>query len=196
MSQNVFPVLKGRGWSVLKTPLWSNRIQTSTSGLEVRAKLWTLPRYRFELTYPLLREYSGHDDMRQLLTLYQSVSGTYDTFLYKDLDDYSVTAQAFGTGTGSTQAFQLIRSYAGLSEPVRGVAAGTQIFINGTLQTSGYTISNTGLVTFSTAPSAGAALTWTGTFYYRCRFEQDGLELEQFFANWWACNSLTFVSVK
>ena len=45
--------------------------------------------------------------------------------------------------------------------------------------------SSTGMVTFVTAPAAAAALTWTGAFYWRCRFllpENAGATHEQLIA--------------
>jgi len=45
---------------------------------------------------------------------------------------------------------------------------------------AGYTIGSTGLVTFTTAPASGAALTWTGTYYFRCRFTKDQIEFDGF----------------
>lgn len=47
-----------------------------------------------------------------------------------------------------------------------------KIYVNETLQTaSQYTVSASGLVTFSSAPTSGYQLTWSGTFYARVRFD-------------------------
>jgi hypothetical protein len=50
----------------------------------------------------------------------------------------------------------------------------TNIKKAGVVQTNpaNYSISATGLVTFTSRPGA-AALTWTGTYYWRVRFDQD-----------------------
>jgi len=53
-----------------------------------------------------------------------------------------------------------------------------------------------GLVTFATAPAAGAKLTWTGNFYFRCRFDEDEWpDLEEFVSLIWSQSSFKFRSV-
>jgi hypothetical protein len=53
----------------------------------------------------------------------------------------------------------------------------------------------TGLVTYTTAPPAGAKLLWTGSFYYRCAFDEDKLELVKFMNKWWSIKKLPFTSI-
>jgi len=43
-----------------------------------------------------------------------------------------------------------------------------------------WSIGNTGLVTFSVAPPAGATIKWSGNYYYLCAFSQDTQTFEQF----------------
>jgi hypothetical protein len=73
-----------------------------------------------------------------------------------------------------------------------------QLFVNGTLKTLGtdYTISSSALVTFTVAPAANAALTWTGSYYWRCRFDQDLSEFNNFLTQLWELKQLSFVTVK
>ena len=67
---------------------------------------------------------------------------------------------------------------------------------NGSVVSSAnYSISN-GLVTFATAPTSGAALTWTGMFGFLCRFEDDSVDFDQFMSNLWQVESLKFRSVR
>jgi hypothetical protein len=37
-------------------------------------------------------------------------------------------------------------------------------------------INGTGIITFNSAPAPGAKLTWTGSFYYLCRFAEDTID--------------------
>jgi hypothetical protein len=60
---------------------------------------------------------------------------------------------------------------------------------------SAYALAN-GAVTFATAPANGAALAWTGYFGFLCRFEGDDLDFEQFMANLWKADSVTFRSLR
>lgn len=80
-------------------------------------------------------------------------------------------------------------------ETVGSINIGTPvIMINGVPQ-SAYTIAN-GLITFTTAPSAAAVLTWTGCFGFLCRFDDDSVDFDQFMSSLWRLESLKFRSVR
>lgn len=59
-----------------------------------------------------------------------------------------------------------------------------------------YALSSTGIVTFAVLPLIGAILTWTGSYYARCRFMQDLSEFNEFANNFWELKQLQFQSVK
>lgn len=59
-----------------------------------------------------------------------------------------------------------------------------------------YTLGPTAIITFTIAPLMNAALTWTGAFYYRCRFEEDELSVTQFMQSWWKTKTVTIRSIK
>lgn len=59
-----------------------------------------------------------------------------------------------------------------------------------------YTISATGLVTLSSALATGNYLSWTGSYYYRVRFEQDELEFDREFSRIWNGKTVKLISVK
>ena len=184
MSNSTFPVFAGLGWSVFKTPKWSTKIQTSVSGKELRSAFYGYPIYDFTLTYEVLRADLVNLELQTLMGFFNARQGSFDNFLYSDPTDCQVTAQPVGTGNGSQTLFTLCRTYGGFTEPVMNINAITGIYLNGTL-TSAYTIDSTGDVTFTTAPGAGVAVTWTGTYYYRCRFVKDSIELENFMHQLW-----------
>ena len=73
-----------------------------------------------------------------------------------------------------------------------------QIFVNGVLKTPGtdYTISSSGLVTFTAAPAAGAQLSWIGSYFFRVRFDLDAAEFNEFLYQLWDLKQLTFLTVK
>ena len=66
------------------------------------------------------------------------------------------------------------------------------IYVNGTLTTPSL-ISSTGLVTFSSAPANLATITWTGNFYYRCRFTMDSADFTLFMKDLWALKKLSLI---
>lgn len=58
-----------------------------------------------------------------------------------------------------------------------------------------YSVSSTGLVTFTTAPPTAAALTWTGSFYFRARFTTDDPgDFSEILNRMWELKQLEFES--
>ena len=189
MSNLVFPILPGLSWGVSKYPIWSTKIQRAVSGKEYRNTLFSQPLYTFKLKYELLRASTAFPELQQLLAFFNARQGSFDNFLYTDPTDNSVTGQSIGTGNAVATQFQLVRSYGGNVESAMNVNSITNISINGT-PTVAYTIDGFGLVTFNTAPANGAALTWTGSYYYRCRFAKDSSEFENFMYQLWELKTL------
>src|SRR5208282_997955 len=122
-----------------------------------------------------------------------------DLFAFNDVNDNSVTGQIFGVGNGVTTTFQLIRSLYSFGEPVyllQGFPSTfPSIYVNGT-QTFSWGLSSTGLVTFTAPPVLGATLTWTGSYYWPCRFDEDEATFSNFYQNLWRLKSLKFSTEK
>lgn len=195
MSQAVFPTLAGLKWGVRRSPEWSTTKKTSVNGREYRVANMVYPRYLYRLSYEFLRDKrTGVDELRTLVGFFNARQGSFDSFLFSDPDDNTVTGEVFGIGNGSTTAFQLARSFGGFAEPVFDVNGTPQIYKAGVLQTvtTHYTISSTGVVTFVTAPTGGQSLTWTGSFYWRCRFERDSADFEKFLQELWELKEVSF----
>lgn len=179
MSSAVFPTLPGLSWNVARTPEFNTKTFRAVSGKEVRAAFMAYPLWNYSLSFEFLRKGGGFSELDQLAGFFLARQGSFDSFLYSDPDFNSVTDQNIGTGDGVTTQFQLLRSTSGFIEPVQNVNVLTNIKDNAT-PTTAYTINSTGLVTFTSAPASGHALTWTGTYYNRCRFLQDMAEFNQF----------------
>lgn len=195
MSNLVFPTLPGLTWNIARSPQWATRIQKAVSGKEFRSAWMSSPLYTFRLSYEMLREAASFQEIQQLVAFFNNVRGSFDSFLYLDPNDNTVTAHNFGTGNGVQTAFQLMRSYGGNLEAVGQLNGALSIYVGGVLQVAGtqYTLGSTGLVTFVAAPAAGAALTWSGSYYYRCRFQQDTLELSEIMNTVWEAKKVEFV---
>lgn len=198
MSNAVYPTLPGLMPGVTRAPVWSTSVKTSVSQREYRVANASYPIYRYKLAYDVLRQTTGFAEMATLVAFFNARGGSFDSFLWADPDDNSVTAATFGTGDGSTVAFQLLRSFGGYAEPVFDTNSTPTISAGGVLKTSGtdYTISATGLVMFAVAPAGAVALTWTGTFYRRVRFSSDTAEFAQFMKNLWELKSVELVGCK
>lgn len=195
MSNAVFPVLPGLTWDVMKIPTWSTRVQQSVSGKEIRLATFSYPIWHFKLIYELLRD-DATNELTTLMGFYNQRQGAFDSFLYRDPSDNGITAQLIGIGNGTTTAFQIVRAYGGFVEPIYNLNGSPSIYLNGVLQSSGYNVNSTGLVTFSAAPAAAVAITATFNFYYRVRFKNDLLEFNQFMLNLWELQQCELVSVK
>lgn len=202
MSNAVFPTSSFRGitFSSFKTPTWGSRMQRSVSGRELAAPDYANPIWNWKLTFSFLRDFPVGmiaSELRLLQNFYNARQGSYDTFLYEDRDDYTVTDEPIGAGDGSATEFQLARRlYAGgFIEDITAPLAITEIAIDGT-PTVDYTLdSSTGIVTFGSAPGDGLAITATFTYYFRCRFMDDAVEFERFLHQYWSVKELRLRSV-
>lgn len=195
MSNAVFPTLPGLLFNVVKQPEFSTKVQRATSGKELRAAFMQYPLWTFKLSYEFLRSAAAYTEMQTLLGFFTARQGMFDSFLFSDPDDNSVTDYQFGIGDGVTTKFQLTRAYGAFIEPVQNVNVLTNIKKAGTTLASpaDYSIDANGLVTFVTAPAGGNALTWSGTYYFRVRFLQDVAEFNKFMQGLWDLKKLEFV---
>ena len=193
-----FPSLSGVIFPVVRVPEWDTDVQIALSGRRTAFSRRAYPRYRYELGYSFLRTATANLELQQLIAFYNLMNGRSGVFVYNDSDDGTLSTQVgFGSGDGSTTTFQLTRPMIGSSftfvEPVFAVAT-ANIFNNGVLQTLNvnYTIGNTGIVTFVVAPIAGHNLTWTGTYGWYCRFDEDVNTFEKFTYNLYELKKLKF----
>lgn len=192
MAYNVFPTFTGRGWNIKKRPVTSTLVQQAASGAEYRTALYQYPLYEFDIEIP----YLSQTDLHALVGFFAQQQGPWLPFYLSVDNDNSVTNQAFGTGNASTTQFQLVKSDGSYwSEPIAGVNGTPSIYVGGVLTTP-QSVSASGLVTFTTAPANGAALTWTGNYYYLVRFKEDQVELNQFMSQMYEATTITLRSVR
>jgi uncharacterized protein (TIGR02217 family) len=158
-------------------PTYSTDIVITQGGHEQRNINWSAARARYNVAYGVRTQ----AQLDALIAFFRARKGRADGFRFKDWTDYKATAQLIGTGNGSTTQFQLVKTYASgsvtetrtITKPVSGSIS---IYLAGVLQTSGYSVSTTtGLVTFTTAPSNGTAITATFEFDVPTRFDTDRL---------------------
>lgn len=198
MSNAVFPVLPGLTYDVTRTPTWSTTTKKATSMRSYRQANASYPIYHYKLSYDVLRQTIGFSEMSTLAGFFNARQGGFDSFLLIDPDDNTVTLQAAGVGDGSTVAFQLVRTFGGFVEPVFDLNGTPSIYVNGVLRTAGtdYTISATGVVTFTVAPGAGLTVAWSGSFYRRVVFSQDLAEFNKFMQGLWELKSIELEGVR
>lgn len=196
MSYPVFPSFPGQAIGIKRTPLWRTGVQSSLSGKETRIAYMSYPLYQWSLDLSVLRSYASYAELAQIIGLINTVQGMAGNFLFMDPEDNAVTAQPFGIGDGTTTKFQLVRTYGGYTEPVQQPFSSINVYSNGTIIGSGVTQIGNGVLQFLTPPASGAALTWSGQFYFLCGFLQDKQQFTQEFIQAWSTTGLQFQSVK
>lgn len=145
-------------------------------------------------------------DYRTLNGFYSQVQGQWDTFLFLDPSWCTEINQPFATGDGTTTAFQILGgggpnyNTIGAFDIIQNIIpfSGLGIYVNGVLKAQGgdYTLGSTGIVTFASAPASTASISWTGSYYNRCRFMTDEQEFSQIMNTWWEVKQLEMLVVK
>ena len=204
MSSQVFPSLAGLGFNVKRSPIWNNIKLTSASGKEYPIAFWSYPRYQWSLTFNFLRSNASLHEFQDLVGFFNNRTGGFDSFLYTDSEDNSVTDQALGVGDGTNLVFPLIASFGGFVAPILAPNVITNVKVNGSvISSSNYTVSswgsaNPGVLTFNggQAPGNGLDVTATFTYYFPVRFDKDTIDFENFMYQLWQLKTLTFTSIK
>lgn len=191
MSNAIYPELPGVTPEVAFTPTFSTKIQTAVSGKEYRVSLMANPTYDIQLNYEFLRG-NSKQEMQTLIGFYLARKGSYDSFLFRNVDDCAVTDQVIAIGDGTTVNFQLLRGFGPeFTEPVQNVDVLTNVKVGGVLKTltTDYTVSSTGMLTFTVAPGV-LPVTWTGSYFYRARFTADTQEFDKFMNQLWSASQV------
>jgi uncharacterized protein (TIGR02217 family) len=193
MSDILFPALPGIAWDVTWTPTFHTKIQSAVNGKEYRTSLMANPIYNLKVKFEFLR-HGARQELRKLVGFYLARRGAYDSFLFKLDDDSSVTDQTIAAGDGATKTFQLVRSFGSeFSEPVQNVDVIREIKVKGVVvPPAGYTVSPTGMVTFSVPPVG--PVVWSGSYFYRARFADDEQDFDRFMQNLWKAGSVQLVA--
>lgn len=170
-------------------PAFSTEIVTIDGGFERRNQNWSQARRRFDAATGL----RSAADVAALTAFFHARAGRARAFRLKDWSDYTSAAsgvgattntdQTLGTGNGSQKDFQLVKRYSSggvthVRDIKKPVAGSVKIALNGTNQPSGWVVdTTTGIVTFTTAPANGAAITAGFEFDVPVRFDSDQLNL-------------------
>lgn len=198
MTQLLFPTLSGISFPVVKTPQWlSSKTVFSQTGIASSTVSQQYPTFLFDLPLEFIQDKkSNSDELHTLMAFYNSVRGSTDDFMFNDISNNSCVLQNIGTGNGVTTTFQLSSNYGGFVAPIYAFNNATlSVYLNGT-STVAYTVSNYGLVTFTTPPANGTVITASFTFYHRVKFLDNSIPFENFLSNIWEVKSIKLQSVK
>lgn len=196
MSNAIFPTLPGLTWPINRKPMFNTNTQRALSGREVRLTYQLFPLYQYTLNLEFLRDTVAFPEVDTLVGFFLARQGSFDSWLFDDATDNTVTDMQFGAGDGTTTGFQLTRAFGAggntFAEPVQNVHVLTNIKKAG-VATGQYSIDANGFVTFFTPPANAAVLTWSGTYYMRCRFLADSFDASQIYSNIWEAKKLEFI---
>ena len=174
-------------------PILPIRITTGASQQELREPLHTNYLRKWIINV-LANNRSAIDD---LVGWVRCCRGKGFTFLWKDPSDWFVngsiggdgsfvagdptTSEIFAVGDGTTTVFQLTKGYTTsegtYTRAIRRPMASPLIYADDTLVTAVSIDYSTGLATFSSPPTSGVVLSWSGAFYILARMDTDEPEL-------------------
>ncbi|GJD52407.1 hypothetical protein OPKNFCMD_5172 [Methylobacterium crusticola] len=165
-------------------------IVTLGSGDEERNALWRHSRRTYNAG-PALRT---AQDVALLLAFFEERRGPLHGFRWRDTFDHASappgvavrpTDQVLGRGDGRTTTFQLVKTYGGAFSPyarpiAKPVAGSVRLALDGVAQAPerASVDTTTGLVTFRTAPAAGALVSAGFAFDVPVRFASDRIAVD------------------
>lgn len=106
--------LPGLTFSVHKKPSFSTRIARASSAFEVRNAMQEFPVWDFELVYDFLEDRSGAESsLKTIVGFFLARQGAFDSWLFKDPDDYLCVSSTCGVPDGVTTTFYFCREMTG-----------------------------------------------------------------------------------
>ena len=189
----IFPGQKVDG--VEMTPVWNTKVKTSASGRRRATQYYSIPIWDYKIDLEVLRHRLNNDEVAGLFECFNTCQGQQGAFLYYDSNFNAVQAEFIATADGVETSYQLSRSINTWTEPIYA-PFGVSLYGDGTLiSPSLYTVGDLGVVTFMSAPTMGAALTWSGSYFMLCAFTADRLPIKQIQPGLWS-GSIPFASFK
>ncbi|WP_338847896.1 DUF2460 domain-containing protein [Massilia sp. W12] len=190
MPTPVFPDLPGIDWQTSFRPRFKTQIKTAASGQEFRAAVMANPLYNITLHAEFLSATSADRHWQTLLGFFNGRQGAFEAFNFWFDQDGAVIDQPLIVSADRRTA-QLQRTLGVASEPVQNVKQIDALKLNGSAAPA-WGVSETGLIAFN-APLPAGNLTWSGSYFYRCRFANDDAELDRLGANWWQCKKIELI---
>ena len=183
------------------------QIVEMASGDEERNGSWADSRRHYDASYGIRKA----DDLAAVTAFFEARRGQLYGFRWKDWADYksglpsanpTAVDQPIGTGNGALTTFQLVKLYTSgaqswtrtITKPVAGTVA---LALNGVPQITGWTVNTTtGVVTFSTNPAPGVAITAGFEFDVPVRFDTDSLDVTLDFERLGSITSIPLIEVR
>ena len=180
------------GYDFVKKPMFNTKIMTSVNGRELRASYQAVPKYEISLSLPILRE--SKREIQKIEDFFIDRRGAFDSFLFKMPwdNEYECTFN----GDGTTTSFQLYKGQLPLGNTETFETEDPLMWdedldkpmwtdLEARMWDMQYGVSKNGVLTLPVPLAAGDKITVKGTFYYRCRFDDDGQAFTLFSYRLW-----------
>jgi uncharacterized protein (TIGR02217 family) len=143
----------GINYGTTSTLKFKTEVLEDGSGNEQRNPKWNYPLWVFDI---------GDRDLdkagiQNLIAFFMKVKGRLQPFLWKNWTDYQAINQVIGVGNGAITTYQLVKTY-GTSNPMtipitKPIDESVSITVNGIISTAWSVNADTGIITFSVAPT-------------------------------------------
>jgi uncharacterized protein (TIGR02217 family) len=153
-------------------PRWSTLLVPMDNGREQRNGQWRYPRHEFSAQYMNYRE----PEKQEILRFFHAMRGRLHCFRFRDWNDYQAADEVQAPPIGTTDAMQLVKSYAVGSlistRLIQAPVAGTVALLKDGVPVAGTWDFETGLFTPDTEWMAGV---YTASFEFDIwvRFDSD-----------------------
>ena len=159
-----------------KQQSWDTEVYESASGRYRSLSNQLYPKWKISVLIQPLTD----AEARTLMGFVAARKGGYEPFLWKDAEDYH--EQGVTLAKISNTVYQAVAKFGSYVEPVEYID-NVEVYVDGTKQNaSAYTVSN-GYVTFGSAPASGAVVTANYDYYWKVRFNDDGMGIDHIFDN-------------
>lgn len=159
-----------------KQQSWDTEVYESASGRYRSLSNQLYPKWKISVLIQPLTD----AEARTLMGFVAARKGGYEPFLWKDAEDYH--EQGVTLAKISNTVYQAVAKFGSYVEPVEYIE-NVEVYVDGTKQNaSAYTVSN-GYVTFGSAPASGAVVTANYDYYWKVRFNDDGMGIDHIFDN-------------
>lgn len=167
-------------------PMFNTSVLRTDGGVTSTNQNWTYPLYSGQAGYGIRTK----EDMFDVLDFFYARRGRYRGFLFRDWSDYELVDEVIGTGDGSEDDFQIVRTYTdSISSFIRPISRPIEFNTTGgpdlTVKVAGVTVGLAnwslqpgGIIHLSTPPTLGQIVTVNGEFDIPVQFGSDHLPLE------------------
>lgn len=163
-------------YNTSKQQKWDTEVYESASGRYRSLSNQLYPKWKISVLIQPLTD----AEARTLMGFVAARKGGYEPFLWKDAEDYH--EQGTTLAKISSTVYQAVAKFGVYVEPVEYIE-NVEVYVNGTKQSiTDYSVSN-GYVVFNAPTDTGATVTANYDYYWKVRFDDDGMGIDHIFDN-------------